>query len=64
MDDIVPSLVSHEENSLLVAIPFANVIHDAVFSMDSLSAPRPDGFLGRFFQRCWEIVGKDVIFTI
>ncbi|KAK3221988.1 hypothetical protein Dsin_009013 [Dipteronia sinensis] len=64
VDDIVPSLVSQEENSLLVAIPSADVIHDAVFAMDALSAPGPDGFSGRFFQRCWEIVGRDVILTV
>ncbi|KAK3212741.1 hypothetical protein Dsin_017447 [Dipteronia sinensis] len=64
VDDIVPSLVSHEENSLLVAIPSADVIHDAVFAMDALSAPRPDGFSCRFFQRCWEIVGRDVILAV
>ncbi|KAK3218439.1 hypothetical protein Dsin_012409 [Dipteronia sinensis] len=46
LDDIVPSLVSQEENSLLVAIPSADVIHDAVFSIDALSAPGPNGFSG------------------
>ena len=45
VDDIVPSLVSQEENSLLVAILSAEVIHDTVFTMDALSAPEPDGFL-------------------
>ncbi|KAK3212810.1 hypothetical protein Dsin_017516 [Dipteronia sinensis] len=52
MDDIVPSLVSQEENSLLVDILSADVIHDAMFAIDALSAPGPNGFSGRFFQRC------------
>ncbi|KAK3199352.1 hypothetical protein Dsin_022767 [Dipteronia sinensis] len=64
VDGIVPSLVSQKENSFLVAIPSADVIHDAVFAMDALSTPGSDGFSGRFFQRCWEIVGKDVILTV
>ncbi|KAK3221826.1 hypothetical protein Dsin_008851 [Dipteronia sinensis] len=64
VDDIVPSLVSQEENSLLVAIPSADVIHDAVFAMDALSSPGPDGFSGRFFQHCWEIMGRDVILAV
>ncbi|KAK3221896.1 hypothetical protein Dsin_008921 [Dipteronia sinensis] len=56
--------VSREENSLLVAIPSADVIHDEVFAMDALSAPGLDGFSGRFFQRCWEIVGRDVVLLV
>ncbi|KAK2642070.1 hypothetical protein Ddye_023833 [Dipteronia dyeriana] len=63
-DDIVPSLVSLEENSLLVVIPSVDVIHDVVFAMDALLAPRPDGFSGRLFQHCWEIVGRDVILAV
>ncbi|KAK3221918.1 hypothetical protein Dsin_008943 [Dipteronia sinensis] len=64
VDDIVPSLVSQEENSLLVAILSADVIHEAVFAMDALSTPGSDGFSGRFFQLCWEIVGRDVILAV
>ncbi|KAK2655085.1 hypothetical protein Ddye_008137 [Dipteronia dyeriana] len=64
VDYIVPSLVSLEENSLLVAIPSTDAIHDAVFSMDALSAPRPDDFSSRLFQRCWETVGRDVILAV
>ncbi|KAK3221689.1 hypothetical protein Dsin_008714 [Dipteronia sinensis] len=64
VDEIVPSLVSQEENSLLVAIPSADVICDAVFAMDALSALGPAGFSGRFFQCCWEIVSRDVILTV
>ncbi|KAK2650013.1 hypothetical protein Ddye_017502 [Dipteronia dyeriana] len=60
VDDIVPSLVSQEENSLFVVIPSTDVIHDAMFAIDALPAPEPDGFSGRFFQRCWEIVGRDI----
>ncbi|KAK2642100.1 hypothetical protein Ddye_023863 [Dipteronia dyeriana] len=64
VDDIVLSFISQEENSILVVIPSANVIHDAVFAMDALLAPKPDSFYGRFFQRCWEILGRDVILTV
>ena len=64
VDDIVLSLDSQEENSLLVAIPSAKVIHDAVFAMDALSPHSPNSFSSRFFQRCWEIVGRDVILAV
>ena len=50
VNDIIPSLVSQKENSLLVDIPSADIIHDAVFAMDVLLAPGPNSFSGHFFQ--------------
>ena len=32
--------------------------------MDALSAPGPNGVSSHFIQRCWEIVGRDVILAI
>ncbi|KAK2648950.1 hypothetical protein Ddye_016439 [Dipteronia dyeriana] len=53
-----------QENSLLVAIPSVDVIHDAMFTMDSLSTPGPDGFSSCFFQYSCEIVGRDMILAV
>ncbi|KAK3217930.1 hypothetical protein Dsin_011900 [Dipteronia sinensis] len=39
-------------------------IHDAVFVMDASSALGPDGFSGGFYQRCWEVVGSDVVLAV
>ncbi|KAL6212117.1 hypothetical protein ACLB2K_017338 [Fragaria x ananassa] len=58
---IIPNLVSHEESSMLVSTPTPEEIHDAVFSMDPSSSPGPDGFPGSFYQKCWSIIGQDVV---
>lgn len=49
---------------MLVATPSADEIKAAVFILGSLSAPGPDGFSGIFFQHSWEVVGRDVCFTV
>jgi len=39
-------------------------IKDAVFSLPSVKAPGPDGFIGAFFKSCWDIIKNDVINAI
>lgn len=35
-------------------------IWNALFSMDHLKAPRPEGFLASFFQKSWSVVGDSI----
>jgi hypothetical protein len=45
--------------------PFsAQEIRDAVFSLPSIKAPGPDGFIGVFFKSCWEIIKADTTAAI
>lgn len=62
--DVIPNLVSIEENATLIAIPKASEIKQAVFSLNPNSAPGPDGYSGLFYQKCWDIVGRDVVLCI
>jgi hypothetical protein len=39
-------------------------IWDAVFSLPSVKAPGPDGFIGAFFKSCWEIIKADITAAI
>lgn len=39
-------------------------IKAAVFSLSSIKAPGPDGFIGAFFKSCWEIIREDVMAAI
>ncbi|XP_010230205.1 uncharacterized protein LOC104582388 [Brachypodium distachyon] len=39
-------------------------IKEAVFSILSIKAPGPDGFIGAFFKSCWEIIKGDVVAAI
>jgi hypothetical protein len=45
--------------------PFSSQeIRDAVFSLPSVKAPGPDGFIGAFFKSCWEIIKADITAAI
>uniref|UniRef100_A0A803Q5K4 Reverse transcriptase domain-containing protein n=1 Tax=Cannabis sativa TaxID=3483 RepID=A0A803Q5K4_CANSA len=50
-----------EVNQDLVAIPSAEKIRGIVFELHPLKAQGPDGFLGCFFRKYWEIVRPLVI---
>ncbi|KAK1698067.1 hypothetical protein QYE76_014764 [Lolium multiflorum] len=42
-------------------VPFSKEeIKDAVFSLPSIKAPGPDGFIGAFFKSCWDIIHQDI----
>ena len=57
-------MVSLEENRSLCACPSEEEIKDTVFSMDSDSAPGPDGFSAKFYIACWDVLGKDVVSAV
>ena len=61
---VIPKLVDKYDNSLLTGMPSGDDIKATVFSMDSSSAPGPDGFGGVFYQSCWNIVGDNVISAV
>ena len=54
----VPSLVISEENSFILHVPSYDEVRETIFVMDLLSAPGPDGFTGRFYRHCWDIVAR------
>ncbi|XP_057791002.1 uncharacterized protein LOC131008121 [Salvia miltiorrhiza] len=49
-----------DQNALLTRIPDLQEITAAVFYMDSSSSVGLDGFSGKFYQSCWEIIKQDV----
>ncbi|XP_024006491.1 uncharacterized protein LOC112083001 [Eutrema salsugineum] len=54
------SSVSDTVNSSLTKDFSDKEIFDAVCSIGADKGPGPDGFTARFYQECWDIVGKDV----
>lgn len=60
IEEVIPDMVSAEDNLKLTNLPSSEEIKNAVFSMNRDSAPRPDGFGAFFFQKFWDIVEKDV----
>lgn len=47
---IIPSLISNEENGFLLVIPTDAKVKETIFSLDTNSAPSPNGFLAFFSQ--------------
>nr|XP_016473115.1 PREDICTED: uncharacterized protein LOC107795061 [Nicotiana tabacum] len=58
--DHVPNMVTMEHNQDLVRQPTKEEAKHAVFGLNGESAGGPDGFSGKFFHYCWEIIGDDV----
>ncbi|XP_026419629.1 uncharacterized protein LOC113315582 [Papaver somniferum] len=59
--EVIPNVVTEEDQQMLDAIPDAEEIKSTIFSMDPDSSPRPDGFSGCFYRDCWSIIHHDVI---
>ncbi|XP_042038361.1 uncharacterized protein LOC121784262 [Salvia splendens] len=62
--DILHSLPDSVDRPGLCAVPDSDEVRAAVFGISGDSASGPDGFSSLFFQRCWDIVGADVVATV
>ncbi|XP_019431610.1 PREDICTED: uncharacterized protein LOC109338761 [Lupinus angustifolius] len=60
IQNVIPHMVLHKENTDLISLPSDEEIRSAVFSLNGDGAPGPDGFGGNFYQNYWSIVSKDV----
>ncbi|XP_058111303.1 uncharacterized protein LOC131254332 [Magnolia sinica] len=56
----IPSLISEEDNAILMQIPSLEEVRCAVVAIPQDGAPGPDAFFGAFFTSCWDIVGADI----
>ncbi|XP_057803363.1 uncharacterized protein LOC131018665 [Salvia miltiorrhiza] len=60
VEAVLDHSITDQDNELLSRIPDEEEITAAVFQMDSHSSPGPDGFSGKFFHSCWDIIKVDV----
>lgn len=62
--NLVPPMISHAENDLLISCPSVCEIHDALFNMQPNASPGLNGFPACFFQKNCPIVSKDIVNTV
>ncbi|KAL6564968.1 hypothetical protein OROMI_016418 [Orobanche minor] len=58
--NLVPKIITHEQNNMLCFTPTIDEIRSCVFDMEGDSVAGPDGFGIKFFQICWDIISSDV----
>ena len=58
--DYIPSLVTDADNAALLRFPTLEEVHEVVNQMDHSSASGPDGFNGKLYSTCWDIIGQDL----
>lgn len=56
--------IQHHDLSDLDAPFDEEEIKEAVFSLPSVKAPGPDGFIDAFFKSCWGIIKADVVAAV
>ncbi|XP_026399360.1 uncharacterized protein LOC113295226 [Papaver somniferum] len=61
--DILPTIISAEDNMTLTRIPTDEKIHATLKSMENWSAPGPEGFQDGFYKSQWNIVGEDAAYV-
>ncbi|KAK6157401.1 hypothetical protein DH2020_011649 [Rehmannia glutinosa] len=59
-DFSIPSIPEHVDLSHLCDLSSHSEIKSAIFSLNAEGVAGPDGFSAIFYQKCWDIVGKDV----
>jgi hypothetical protein len=58
--DDIPQ-VSNEENDLLTGEYSEEEVRKAIFQMEHIKAPGPDGFPVEFYQTCWDTIKGDLL---
>ncbi|KAH0672621.1 hypothetical protein KY284_023708 [Solanum tuberosum] len=61
MIDCIPKLITVEQQQRMDRTPMEEEVREAVFSLNSDNACGPDGFSGKNFQSCWEIIKEDFV---
>lgn len=57
IDEIIPSLVSDDDNQMLLRLPLSGEIKDVVFSLNGDGVPGPEGFGGHFTKLFGTLLG-------
>ena len=58
---VVPTLINENDNRRMTAPITYEEISKALQGMNLDKAPRPDGFMAKFYIACWDIIQKDLV---
>lgn len=64
MLELIPRMVTEEENDSTVRLPEKNEVKEVVYHLSGDSVAGPDGFSRLFFQKYWDIIGDDVTLVV
>ncbi|KAG8371459.1 hypothetical protein BUALT_Bualt13G0089700 [Buddleja alternifolia] len=59
-EDLIPNLVTNEDNEIILSIPSSFEIKQVIFAMSSNKTLGPNEMSSSFFKSYWSIVGDDV----
>ncbi|GAA0158400.1 hypothetical protein LIER_15442 [Lithospermum erythrorhizon] len=59
--DCIPSLVTHDDNEMMMRAPTKEEVRTVVLSLNKDSVAGPDGFNGHFYHNFWELIADDIV---
>ena len=59
--ELISPIISHDENTKLVEIPYEKEVKDVVFNLGSLKSTGPDGYPAKFYQHIWDTISRDIV---
>ncbi|KAL9675508.1 hypothetical protein QQ045_003710 [Rhodiola kirilowii] len=60
LNNLIDVVILEEENDKITKNPSMDELKDTVFSMNSDSSLGLDGFTGKFYKTCWDIIKADL----
>ncbi|VFQ70955.1 unnamed protein product, partial [Cuscuta campestris] len=57
----IPTTITEQDNNFMRRLPEVEEVKEAIWSLNPDAAAGPDGFKGRFFKECWNIIKVDLL---
>ncbi|VFQ76197.1 unnamed protein product [Cuscuta campestris] len=57
----IPTTITEQDNNFMRRLPEVEEVREAIWSLNPDAAAGPDGFNGRFFKECWNIIKVDLL---
>ncbi|VFQ70881.1 unnamed protein product [Cuscuta campestris] len=57
----IPTTITKQDNNFMRRLPEVEEVGEAIWSLNPDATAGPDGFNGRFFKECWNIIKVDLL---